>query len=346
MWCVRAEKGIERPIFSITRNIEKNGKLWIESLNSSPGPTNQTPTKTEAIIKGSAPETLREFHKKVAKDYEDYRFDDKNYRRAKLDPPILIGNTLKLVTHVKGAQHGSAPQENRVEGANPLVSLANFLAYLSETDVLDKNPVSTMATFVKSTWGTKVFGEHHPELLEANDDVFQQGNGTTYAVTKFITEKKQVILKVDTRYAIAHHDSPWDGKTEGLLKGKSRFQGIFAELIRQFNREHKNFPLKVETRTIFAPDIRLPTNPQFTRVNKAYKAVTGKDCSFVGIGGGTDAKGHPELIAIGALFFPRMGPPINFHGRNEGAPLEHLKKNAFIMYNAMVNEIEQAKQEK
>ena len=344
MWCVRAEKGIERPVFSIARHNEKHGKLWIESLKSSPGPTNQIPTMAEAIIKASDPEALRDFYKRVVKDYEGYEFDDKKYRRAKLDPPILLGNTLKLITHVKGAQHGSAPQENRADGANPLVSLVNFLAYLAETGVLDTNAVSTMAKFVKSTWGTKVFGEPHPELLKAHDSVFQQGNGTTYAVTKFITEKKQVILKVDIRYAIGHHESPWDGKTEGLLIGKSRFEEIFAKLTRQFNRRHKIFPLEVETRNVFAPDIRLPTNPQFTRVNKAYKDVTGRDCNFVGIGGGTDAKGHPELIAVGALFFPRMGPPINFHGRNEGAPLEHLKTSALIMYNAMVNEIEHAKQ--
>ena len=340
MWCVRAEKGIERPAFRITRGNERHGGIWIDSLDTAPGPANQIAGTATAIIKASDRDVLERFYRTVSKRYQDFGFDDQEYRRARFDTPVMMDGAVKLVTHVEGAQHGSAPQENREFGSNPLVSLANFLAYLVGTGELAGNAVGTMVEFIRWGWGTKVFGEYHPKLLEAHDRVFVQGNGTTYAVTKLVTERHQVRLEIDVRYAIDHHEQPWDGKTEGLLAGESRFKHVFAELTRDFNSRNVGHAVEYETATAFAHDIRLPTNPQFTRVNRAYRAVTGDDCSFIGIGGGTDAKGHPELIAVGPLFSPKIGPPINFHGRDEGAPLEHLKTSALIMYKVMINEIE------
>ena len=57
------------------------------------------------------------------------------------------------------------------------------------------------------------------------------------------------------------------------------------------------------------------------------------------IGGGTDAKGHVALVAAGSLFSLGFGPPVNFHGLNEGAPLEDLWLSARILYQIMLDEI-------
>lgn len=58
------------------------------------------------------------------------------------------------------------------------------------------------------------------------------------------------------------------------------------------------------------------------------------------IGGGTDAKGHPELIAAGALFEANMGHPVNFHGISEAAPWQDLKDSGRILYQLIKNDIE------
>ncbi|MEQ9369033.1 MAG: hypothetical protein RIG63_08370 [Coleofasciculus chthonoplastes F3-SA18-01] len=58
------------------------------------------------------------------------------------------------------------------------------------------------------------------------------------------------------------------------------------------------------------------------------------------VGGGTDAKGYTFLLAAGPLFSDRVGPPINYHGIREGAPLDAMNKSTQILYNVMVNEIE------
>ena len=110
---------------------------------------------------------------------------------------------------------------------------------------------------------------------------------------------------------------------------------MFSELTQVFNQAQKRYKVRYETKTLYTPDIRLPENRYFSALNQAYRKVMHEDCSFIGIGGGTDAKGHPELLAVGPLFSPQMGPPINFHGENEGAPLEHLKKSAKILYYAI-----------
>ena len=95
-----------------------------------------------------------------------------------------------------------------------------------------------------------------------------------------------------------------------------------------------------ETRTLAAPDIRSPRNEFLTAVNNAYREVMGESCPMHAIGGGTDAKGHPELVAAGALFTESLGPPINFHGLNEGAPLIDLENSARILLRMMQNAVE------
>ena len=339
-WSIRAEKGIERPVFEITRNQAANADVWIDLLNTPVGPSNQIPETTTAIIRSESADELSKLSDSIEELYAKYPFDDPDYHRAKMTVELdLASKTLTLQTEVEGAQHGSAPDENRADGANPLVSLANFLAGLVDRGTLASNEIGGMCQFIAQAWGTKVFGEHHPELLERYDQVFQNGNGTTYAVTRMFTETDSVRLELDIRYAIGHHSQPWDG-VEGMLKGeKSIFGDVFGQMTEEFNRNARH-PVTFTTATADAPDIRLPEGESFRKVARAYKEVMGEPTPARAIGGGTDAKGHNELIAAGALFTDRLGPPINFHGINEGAPVEDLKKGARIIYRLFVDETE------
>lgn len=343
-WVVRAEKGCERPVFAVNSTGAPQGSLWIESLRTAPqSATNQIPDWAEAVIKGD-PEALTAFCSQVETQYSEHLFDDPEYRRATLQTPVPCEDGVVLRTLVAGAQHGSAPDENREDGANPLVSLANFLADLVSDGTLAVNAVGTMAEFIQWMWGTRVFGENH-DLLEAHDQVFLQGNGTTYAVTKFETDTTTgtASLEIDIRYAIPHHEQGWDGQTEGLLPGnQSKFPSIFSTLLEEFNATYPAYPPAslTSTRTVFVPDIRLPSNPNFQRVKAAYEEVTGKTCPELAVGGGTDAKGYTFLLGAGPLFSTRMGPPINYHGIGEGAPLEAIYESTKVLYNVMVKEVE------
>ena len=360
-WCIRAEKGIERPVFWLPRqhspsqhtSLAVNQKsalesgfrnvLWIESLNTSNGPVNQIPNVATATIKAISSKVAAQFANQVKSLYKHFDFDDPYYRAAELNVSYANGSDrVLLTTKVKGAQHGSAPHENRRDGANPLVSLANFLAYLVNTQQLANNAIGRMAQFIQWGWGTKVLGENHPDLLSAYDDVFEVG--TTYALTQFVTDTEQdeVRLKIDIRYAIGHYSQGWDGKTEGLLLGKkSRFRYVFDQLVKRFDNAYPGRRVKFNTTTKYAPDIRNPDSAAFQRVFAAFRQVTGRDCPRLATGGGTDAKGYPELLACGPMFGTDMGPPINYHGDNEGAPLPHLKLGAEILYYIMVNEVQQ-----
>jgi succinyl-diaminopimelate desuccinylase len=359
MWCIRAEKGIERPIFTIKRRAPelapKRGaaaleRVWIESLNTPTGPRNQIPDSATAVIRSDSPDALRRFAEQVESLYQGHGFDDPTYRRAQLlvDTSGLADNRLVLETRVSGAQHGSAPDENRQEGSNPLVSLANFLSAMVGSH-LERNEISELSRFITWSWGTQVFGEHHPELLLRNDEVFKEGQGTTYAVTRFYTQPAgapdiAARVELDIRYALGHHSVAWDGKTEGLVGGKaspSRFQESFAELLRRFPAE-AGYTLEYQTTTVYPPDVRLPEGNAFQRVNAAFEKARGEPCPARAIGGGTDAKGNTNLIAAGALFTEKMGPPINYHGFNEGAPVEDLRKSADILYRLMTDEVEGA----
>ncbi|WNG16967.1 M20/M25/M40 family metallo-hydrolase [Cystobacter fuscus] len=352
MWCIRAEKGIERPVFTIKRGTTTPTGVWIESLNTPQGPANQIPDSATAVIRSDSPQALESFAQQVEALYKGHGFDDPAYRRAELtvDRSDLANNGLVLTTKVSGAQHGSAPDENREEGANPLISLSNFLsAQVGVGKHLARNEVSELARFITWSWGTKVFGEHHPELLQRDDEVFTAGNGTTYAVTRFYTNPAgapdiAARVQIDIRYALGHHSVAWDKKTEGLVGGKaskSVFQDTFAKLLQEFPKE-ADYTLGFQTTTSYPPDVRLPEGNAFQRVSSAFEKALGEQCPRWAIGGGTDAKGNTNLIAAGALFTEKMGPPINYHGINEGAPVEDLRKSADILYNLFKDEVEGA----
>ncbi|HAI68545.1 MAG TPA: hypothetical protein DCM38_03805, partial [Gammaproteobacteria bacterium] len=345
-WCIRAEKGVERPAFKMSRRADPSRGLWLHDLDSEVGPSNQIPATATAVIYAESPELAQQFKKTVMKEYAAYQFDDPNYNPAELLKPEINGTSVTLKTRGSGAQHGSAPQENRAKGSNPLVSLVNFLGYLvyEKEDYLDFQPnsVSRMAQFMKWGWGTKVFGEYHPDLLQRDDWVFEwgegdKGNGTTWGLTKLVTNEDDITLEMDVRYAIGHHSNGYSGE-EGLLEGKSRFPELLQALMVKFNKAHPGEIIAVYTDFKVAPDIRAISNPNYIKLNKAYKSVTGEDCPRLAIGGGTDAKGNNELIAAGTLFTESLGPPINFHGINEGATVTDLKTGFKILRQLMVNE--------
>lgn len=338
-WTVRAEKGGESPVFSIPRKPNKKG-LWIENITCPEGPTNQIPNFITANIASDSPDKLKQFEAQVKSLYEKCAFDDPNYRRAELFVS-RENNKLLLKTIVSGAQHGAVPMENRKNGANPLVSLANFLAHLVENGTLSNNDIGEMCSFIKWTWGTHVFGEGHPDLLERHDDVYEKGNGTTYALTKFNTDEQVVKLGVDIRYATGHNSVPWDGESQGLLPGKSIFPQVFTKLISRFNSTYPDVDVSFKTRNRSTPDIRNPNNPYFAKVRSAFAKVMGSDVPFPqkAIGGGTDTKGHPELLAAGPLFTDTIGPPVNLHGLNEGVPIKDLRNSARILYHLLSDEI-------
>jgi len=363
-WCVRAEKGIERPIFSIARDmVTAPTGVYIASLDTPSGPANQIPDTATAVLMadGASQTKLQNLGKKIADLYATHVFDnDATYRRAKLTVDTSVAGKITLTTHVEGAQHGSKPQENRLQGTNPLVSLANFLGDLvNSTDAsinLADNDVGHMCKFIQWAWGTWVFGEKQPALLQRSDDIFlenkdlsyDQHNGTTYALTRLYTGKgagSTIQLVIDIRYALGHHSKAWDGKTEGLVGGDgslSVFNDTFTKLANGFNGAGAVHPVSFVTKTAFAPDVRLPTGPTFTRINEAYRAATGQDCPARAIGGGTDAKGHSKFLAAGALFDDHFGPPINFHGQSEGAPLRDLQLSTQIVCRLLDKEIQRS----
>ncbi|WP_163834228.1 M20/M25/M40 family metallo-hydrolase [Spartinivicinus ruber] len=337
-WCVRAEKGIERPIFSLPRQPHHSyDQLWIADLFTPAGPSNQIPDTATAIIKGPT-NKLKAYAQQVMTDYKQFTFDDANYRPAKLKA-MLEGDQLILTTKVTGAQHGSVPHANRASGANPLVSLANYLAGKVNQGYLAQNDFSQITQFIEWVWGTYVFGEKHPQLLQAYDNVFPKNNGTTYAITRLKANEKQIRLRVDIRYATGHQTTQWDGITEGFLPGNSRFKAIFTELTNAFNQQHKS-QVKFFTQRSTAPDLRRVDGPLFKYIDAAYKSVKGEECPRLAIGGGTDAKGHANLLAVGPMFSGgTMGPPVNYHGVNEGAPIEELKSSAKILKLTLLNVI-------
>ncbi|MBL9137603.1 MAG: DUF885 family protein [Verrucomicrobiales bacterium] len=337
-WTVRAEKGVERPVFHLPIEEVEGPGLRLLSFTTSPGPANQIPDHAIATIGGSQT-ALDALGVVVSNRYANFGFDDPNYRRAPLT--VTRGeSTLVLTSTVEGAQHGSAPAENRAHGANPVVSLANFLAGLADEGTLATNGYARLAQFIAWGWGTSVFGEKHPELLMRSDDVFTEGNGTTYALTQVTTNSSSVSLAIDIRYAQGHQSLPWDGVTDGLLSGTSRFPEVLATLVDEFNALHPDARLTFETRNHGVPDIRNPESEKFRRIRAAYEEVTGKECSLFAIGGGSDAHGYPNLIAAGALFSADFDPPINYHGVQEGAPLQDLRLSARILWRLLLHLIE------
>ena len=177
------------------------------------------PVTAEALItkKTLEEDELDQF---VANIYDWYRacpFDDVDYHPADIHVTKEKGSKVLITAKVAGAQHGSAPQQNRANGANPIVSLTNFLAFLVDRDILANNHFGEMCKFIRWAFGTRPFGENHPELLYRFDPVFDEGNGTTYGLTQLISNEDGINLGIDVRYAIGHHSKGWDGK-EGQIK--------------------------------------------------------------------------------------------------------------------------------
>lgn len=337
-WTVRAEKGIERPVFTVPLGTAPGSGLFVEAFDSAAGATNQIPDTVTARINGNDQAALDGLAAGVANLYQQYGFDDPQYRRAPFEVS-RDGKAVVLTTKVVGAQHGSVPEQNRAQGASPVVSLANFLAHLVDEGTLVPNGVGRMLQFMAWGWGTTVFGEKHPDLLERHDPVFEQGNGTTYALTRVTTGPQDVALRIDIRYALGHHGVAWDGTTEGLLPGPSIFPDVFAQLVSRFQQDRPGQAVAVTTANAASPDVRNPQSPQFQRISGAYQRAVGSPMPLAAIGGGTDAKGQVNLIAAGPLFSLAFGPPINYHGLNEGAPIEDLRLSARIVYQIMLDEI-------
>ena len=124
-----------------------------------------------------------------------------------------------------------------------------------------------------------------------------------------------------------------------MIPGDSLFASVFAQLVGQYARAPGGTEVAVETRTLYGPDIRSPRNPFLTMVDKAYREFSGESCPMLAIGGGTDAKGHPELVAAGPLFTNSLGPPINYHGIDEGAPVIDLENSAKILRRLLLDEL-------
>eukprot|EP00177_Eucheuma_denticulatum_P005667 GFKZ01010317.1.p1 GENE.GFKZ01010317.1~~GFKZ01010317.1.p1 ORF type:complete len:635 (+),score=107.60 GFKZ01010317.1:27-1907(+) len=353
MWCVRAEKGGERPVFWVPyREVVEKGGIWVRSLlTSEENSTNTIADWARAEVAGEA-RKLEEFAEGVQEMFTAAVYDDEDYYKGKLGVTPVRGaggkmDMVVLEVKVEGAQHGSAPEENRAAGVNPLVSLGNFVAWMAGKGVVGGNQVSCMAQFLGWMWGTNVFGEGH-ESLYATDDVFIENNGTTYGVTKMWVPTTETVgegeeekvggvqLEVDIRYAMGHHSEPWDEVTEGYLPGKeSRFGEVFTELVGEFNRLHPGLrEVKYGgVNTLFAPDIRVPdTNEMYQKSERAFREVMGVDPPRLAIGGGTDAKGNVSVLALGPLFDMRLGPPINYHGISEGSPMIDMRKSTEIMY--------------
>lgn len=338
-WTVRAEKGIERPVFTIAAdaNVTRSqGYLTLAGLESAEGSVNMIPTSASARIAGWS--DFDGFAATVQALYRAYQFDDPAYRPAELKI-TRDGKVAVLTTLVAGAQHGSAPEQNRAKGANPVVSLTNFLASLIDRGLVANNAYGEMCHFIRWGWGTRVFGEAHPDLLLRTDTVFKEGNGTSYALTQLRPDGKGGIsLALDVRYAIGHHGTGWDGR-EGLLKGDSLFKSVFTQLVEQYRAESGGTTVGFSTSTAYGPDIRDPRGANFVRINNAYRSAIGENSPMLAIGGGTDAKDHLTLVAAGSLFTTDLGPPINFHGLNEGAPLIDLENSAAILTSLLEQEL-------
>jgi succinyl-diaminopimelate desuccinylase len=348
-WSVRAEKGIERPVFSIRPDAvaeAPDGTLSILELATPPGPTNMIPAWASASISGPT-DQLRLFEAAVGSWYRACPFDDPEYQPADLKvsyhPAAGPGqrDTVELRTLVAGAQHGSAPNDNRRNGANPIVSLTCFLATLIGRGILANNANGEMTRFIQWAFGTRVFGENHPELLYRYDPVFTEGNGTTYALTQLGRDADgKVELSLDIRYAIGHHRQGWDG-SEGTIPGKSQFKRVFGQLVKRYRTDAAGAQVNVRTQTVkdFGPDVRSPRNANLSRVAMAYRAVMGENCPMRATGGATDAHGLLPLVTAGSLFTTDFGPPVNYHGIDEGAPLVDLQNSAKILLHLLRQEL-------
>jgi succinyl-diaminopimelate desuccinylase len=355
-WSVRAEKGIERPVFTIdskdVASAHPENTWYICEMKSSDGSANMIPVTAEAVITGKnlSDADLDQF---VANIYDWYRacpFDDVDYHPADIHVTKKEGSQVQITAKVAGAQHGSAPQQNRANGANPIVSLTNFLAFLVDRDILGNNHFSEMCKFIRWAFGTRCFGENHPELLYRFDPVYDEGNGTTYGLTQLFSKDpkktklvpkdlEKIHMGIDVRYAIGHHSKGWNGK-EGQINGDdSMFADIFEELTSHYQTEVGGAKVTVKTKTVFGPDIRSPRNAHLFLINNAYRSIMGENCPMLATGGATDAHSRLNLVTAGALLSENFGPPVNYHGIDEGAPLPDLENSGKILLYILRQEL-------
>ncbi|KAI0560250.1 Peptidase M20 [Gracilaria domingensis] len=347
MWIVRAEKGCEQPVFIVNQmeespDVPLYDSAMYTSLNN---PCSTIPDWAKVEVIGTQ-EALAEFERTVPDIFNNFTFDDPQYYRGVLlvdSETDASGGLSKVILYiiVEGPQHGSAPDQNRLESVNPFVSLANFVAGLHDDGTLRANAVTSVAKFIEWTWGTYAFGDKQ-ESLYKYDEIFQKNNGTTYGVTKSTMEEDGSLkLEIDIRYALDHQSMAWDGVTEGELDGKSVFGGTFGRLLEQFNQSHPQLgDVSFTPKTVFGPDIRVPeTNENYLKAEEAFRKVMKTDPPRLAIGGGTDAKGNLSLLAMGPLFGTNMGNPINYHGISEGAPMIDMQTSTQIIYNLFESEL-------
>ncbi|KAI0565429.1 hypothetical protein FGB62_18g213 [Gracilaria domingensis] len=310
--------------------LEPRSAMYTSSNNS----CNIIPDWANVEVIGTL-EALTEIERTVPHTFKNFTFDDPQYGRGVLfvdsetDSSEVLSKAI-LIINVESAQHGSVPDQNRLYGVNPFVSLANFVAGLYDDRTLGANAVSSVAKFIKWTWGTYVFG-YKQESLNKYDEIFQENNGTTYGVTKSTMEEDGSLkLETDIRYAFDHHSIAWEGVTEGALDGKSVFSGTFARLLEQFNQSHTQLgDVSFTQKTVFRPDIRVPeTNENYLTAEEAFRKVMKTNAPRLAIGGGTDAKGNLSLLAMCPLFGTNMGNPINYHDHLQPVRNEVLSPSA------------------
>jgi succinyl-diaminopimelate desuccinylase len=331
-WSLYAEKGSERPVFRVPAgNGTRGAKLRLVSLTTPPGPRNQIPDRATALFEPGAG-GLQAGETALAKAVAAYLKTDN--RRARLEVHVE-GDQLAVVGIGSGAAHGSAPEVNLAHGHNPLACLAVFTAFLWHRGELEAGDPLGLPLFLAWAFGHEVHGEGHPDLLVAHDAIFT--DGTTYALTRLTPIATGYAAEIDIRYALGHHGTAWDGKTFGTLPGDSRFQEIFTKLLSQFNATLPKgvSPVEFETKTGVGPDLKDRNSPRFRSLLDAYQAVVGRPSPVLAIGGGTDAKGYPNLYACGPNFSSEMtevfSPPVKYHGVDEGAPVEDLTRSAEIL---------------
>ncbi|KAI0557974.1 hypothetical protein FGB62_246g02 [Gracilaria domingensis] len=297
MWIVRAEKGCERPVFILNQMEESpDVPLYASAMYTSPNNScNTIPEWAKVEVTGTR-EELTEFERTVPDTFKNFTFDDPQYYRGVLlvdSETDASGGLSKVILNinVEGAQHGSAPDQNRLEGVNPFVSLANFVAGLSDDGTLGANAA---------------FGDKQESLYKYYE-IFEEYNGTTNGVTKSTMEEDESVkLEIDIRYALDHHSTAWDEVTEGELDGNSVFGGTFARLLEQLTQSNLQLgDVSFASKTVFGPDIRVPdTNENYLKAEDAFRTVMKTDPPRLAIGKGNGREGKS--------FFASDGPAVRY----------------------------------
>lgn len=364
-WMIVAEKGVERPSFSVEpiRTDQASHTMYLDSFTTPPDTSvNTVPDFAEAVVKGASSD-LEAFFAQLPGGYENSGWENAlassqgvRYKPIKLqftrqtdEDGQLTGVKLKALN--RGPQHGSQIALN--EG-NPIACLAYYLDGLVAEKALGVTPIGALAHFIRWEWSTNVCGEDH-ERLFCEDDMFGRGirNGTTYALTNLVEEDGKINLKFDIRYAANHHIVDWvPGDSESLLNfDNNRLGGIFECETADFMKENPGYPrVYLEgTATKYAPDIRNPdTNQSCILLKKAFHegVIEHEVAEWAGdypkeipTGGSTDEKGSLCMVAIG-LFGLDSGHPVNFHGIDEACLVSDIRLVTALIYKAMAMAIE------